>query len=128
MRSRLRDYLIRPAAGTEIPESCLNGDRRTNRLPNNVNISIAGVNGPAVVALLDLEGICASSASACSAGNTEGVSCAACDRKMPDSRRMRRSVLRLGYPEYTAKNLDDTVEVLKQCVKRLRESSRCHEV
>ena len=64
--SRLRDYFIRRLL-EEIPGSSINGDRR-NRLPNNVNISIAGVNGPAVVALLDLEGICVSSASACSAG------------------------------------------------------------
>ena len=64
--SRLRDYFIRRLL-EEIPGSSINGDRR-NRLPNNVNISIAGVNGPAVVALLDLEGICVSSASACSTG------------------------------------------------------------
>ncbi|MFR5702984.1 MAG: cysteine desulfurase family protein [Eubacterium ramulus] len=46
--SRLRDYFIRRLL-EEIPGSSINGDRR-NRLPNNVNISIAGVNGPAVVA------------------------------------------------------------------------------
>ena len=72
--SRLRDYFIRRLL-EEIPGSSINGDRR-NRLPNNVNISIAGVNGPAVVALLDLEGICVSSAS-----------------EMPDIRHMRLSVL-----------------------------------
>ena len=115
--SRLRDYFIRRLL-EEIPGSSINGDRR-NRLPNNVNISIAGVNGPAVVALLDLEGICVSSASACSTGEQKAS-------------HVQLAIGNAGHQAYeairftlgiqnTPEELDDTVEVLKQCVKKLRD-------
>jgi cysteine desulfurase len=53
-----------------IPDVHLNGPR-TRRLPNNVNISIAGVDGSAVLMNLDRAGIAASSGSACSSGSIE---------------------------------------------------------
>ena len=47
----------------------LNGPSRRRRLPNNVNISIEGVDGAAVLMNLDRAGIAASSGSACSSGS-----------------------------------------------------------
>lgn len=41
------------------------------RLPNNVNVSFAGIEGEAVLLRLDLEGIAASSGSACTAGSLD---------------------------------------------------------
>ena len=115
--SRLRDYFIRRLL-EEIPGSSINGDRR-NRLPNNVNISIAGVNGPAVVALLDLEGICASSASACSTGEQKASHVQLAIGK--DGHQAYEAIrFTLGI-QNTPEELDDTVEVLKQCVKKLRD-------
>lgn len=48
----------------------LNG-HPTERLATNVNVSIAGVNGEDLVLLLDREGICASTGSACTTGRIE---------------------------------------------------------
>lgn len=64
---RLRDMLI-DGILAQIPHSRLNG-HRTKRLPNNVNVCIAGVEGESMILLLDHHGICASSGSACTSGD-----------------------------------------------------------
>lgn len=46
----------------------LNGDLN-DRLPNNINIRIEGVDAQMLIALLDLNGICVSAGSACHAGD-----------------------------------------------------------
>ena len=48
----------------------LNG-HRTERLPNNANFCIAGVEGESLIVALDLEGFAVSSGSACTSGETE---------------------------------------------------------
>lgn len=122
--SKLQKYLIDRIL-TEIPESCLNGSL-TKRLPNNINISIAGINGPAVVALLDLEGICASSASACSAGTQKASHVQLAIGK---SERQAYEAIRFTLGVHnTREELDYTVDVLKQCVKKLRDSSGCRKI
>lgn len=64
----LRDRLI---AGLEtIPHSLLSGDRK-NRLAGNVNFCFEGVEGEALLLLLDAKSICASSGSACTSGSLE---------------------------------------------------------
>lgn len=63
--SRLRDLLIEQLE--TIPDSRLNGSR-TERLCSNVNFSFRNIDGEALVMSLDLMGVCASAASACSAG------------------------------------------------------------
>ena len=65
----LRDYFIDRALGG-IDGSRLNGDR-INRLPNNANLSFPGINGETLLILLDQNGICASSGSACSSGSLD---------------------------------------------------------
>lgn len=63
--SRLRDLLIEQLE--TIPDSRLNGSR-TKRLCSNANFSFRNIDGEALVMSLDLMGVCASAASACSAG------------------------------------------------------------
>jgi cysteine desulfurase len=58
-----RDRMI-ASIMTSIPKVALNG-HPTQRLPNNVNISIDGVAGEALMLNLDLEGFCVSTGSAC---------------------------------------------------------------
>lgn len=67
--TRLRDKLI---AGIEarIPEVRLNG-HRTERLPGNVNFSIKYIEGESILLMLDLNGIAASSGSACTSGSLD---------------------------------------------------------
>ncbi len=54
----------------KIEKSRLNGDRE-QRLPGNVNISFEGVEGESLILLLDSEGICSSSGSACTSGSLD---------------------------------------------------------
>lgn len=64
--SKMRDRLIEGI--TKIPCSRLNGDPK-QRLCGNVNISFLGVEGESLLLLLDANGICASSGSACTSGS-----------------------------------------------------------
>ncbi|HLD21799.1 MAG TPA: cysteine desulfurase family protein [Patescibacteria group bacterium] len=65
----LRDQLTQGIL-QRIPNTKLNGDI-AERLPNNVNILIKGIDGEVLLFLLDQEGICASLGSACTAGSVE---------------------------------------------------------
>lgn len=65
----MRDRLIDGILGS-IPEVRLNG-HRTQRLPNNVNVSIRYIEGEALLLSLDLAGIAASSGSACTSGSLD---------------------------------------------------------
>ena len=67
--SALRDDFIQQIL-TTIPHSTLNG-HPTRRLPNNINISFAGVEAEAVVHYLSQQGIFVSSGSACSSQEIE---------------------------------------------------------
>ena len=64
----LRDRLIEELSA--IPHSVLNGDR-TLRLPGNVSFCFEGIEGEALLLLLDMKGICASSGSACTSGSLD---------------------------------------------------------
>jgi cysteine desulfurase len=63
--SLLRDRLIKGLS--KIPHSSLNGDA-TRRLPGNVSFCFEGIEGEALLLLLDDKGIAASSGSACTSG------------------------------------------------------------
>lgn len=65
----LRDRLIDGILGS-IPDVILNGPR-DRRLPNNVNVRFALIEGESLVLSLDMEGIRAASGSACSAKTLE---------------------------------------------------------
>lgn len=65
----LRDRLIEGIHDT-IPYAQLNGDHQ-QRLPNNANFSFDFVEGESLLLLLDMEGIFASSGSACASGSLD---------------------------------------------------------
>ena len=48
----------------------LNGDR-IKRVPNNVNFSFEGIEGESMILLMDMQGICVSSGSACTSGSLD---------------------------------------------------------
>ncbi len=64
----LRDRLIQGLA--QIPHSVLNGDAQ-KRLPGNVSFCFEGIEGEALLLLLDDKGVCASSGSACTSGSLD---------------------------------------------------------
>lgn len=67
--SALRDKLINGILSS-IPDVRLNG-HPTERLPNNANVSIRYVEGEAMLLRLDMNGIAASSGSACTSGSLD---------------------------------------------------------
>tara|TARA_B100000686_G_scaffold137886_2_gene145249 strand:- start:8129 stop:9295 length:1167 start_codon:yes stop_codon:yes gene_type:complete len=89
-----------------------------HRLPNNVNISFEGIESEPLLMALDLEGIYASSGSACSAGSLE-PSHVLRAMKITDER--SRASLRLSLsPNTTEEEIDKVVGVLSDQVKRIR--------
>ncbi len=62
--AKLRDYMIKKIE-KEVPHVVING-HRTQRLPNNVNISFKGVEGESILLRLNEAGIRVSTGSACS--------------------------------------------------------------
>lgn len=112
----LRD-LIRFEIERRIPNVKLNG-HPTDRLPNNVNYSFAGVEGQALLLNLDLAGIAASSGSACSAGSVE-PSHVLKALNLPDF--YIRSALRLSLGRLTREaDISEVLEVLEKTCERLR--------
>ena len=65
----MRDRLIDGIAAA-VPHAELNGDR-DSRLPGNVSFCFEGIEGEALLLLLDMHGICASSGSACTSGSLD---------------------------------------------------------
>ncbi len=64
----LRDRLT--AGLLQIPHAALNGDSG-RRLPGNVSLCLEGIEGESLLLLLDEQGICASSGSACTSGSLD---------------------------------------------------------
>lgn len=115
--TRLRNYLIGRIL-EEIPETTLNGSKDA-RLPNNVNVRFSGINGGALVALMDLEGVCVSAASACSAGSNEPSHVL---RAIGNTEEEAYGAVRLTLgPQTTREELQTAVALLKKSVSRLRE-------
>lgn len=115
--AKLRDYMIHRIE-QEIPYSHLNGPR-SHRLPNNVNMSFAFVDGETIVIMLDMEGICASAGSACTAG--QSVASHVID-SLGLSQDIARGTLRFTLGTHTTKaEIDETVDALKKILAKNRD-------
>lgn len=114
LRDRLMDGLL------AIPHTRLNGDRNT-RLPGNVNVSFEYVEGESLLLWLDMNGISASTGSACSSKSLEPS----------------HVLLAIGVPveqahgslrfslssENTEEEVDRIIETVKEVVEKLRAMS-----
>jgi cysteine desulfurase len=117
--SKLRDHLIDRVLA-EIPFAKLNGSR-TNRLPNNVNFCFRFIEGESMLILLDDQGICASSGSACTSGSLD-PSHVLLAIGLPHE--IAHGSLRLTLSdETTMEDIDFVVDQLKAIVQRLRDMS-----
>lgn len=113
--SKMRDRIISELL--KIPQSRLNGDPE-KRLCGNVNISFRGIEGESLLLSLDLEGICASSGSACTSGSLDPS----------------HVLLAIGLPHSTAhgslrislseENTDEDVDYICEVVPRIVEKLR----
>ena len=114
--SQLRDHTLYRITN-EISGVTVNGSME-HRLPNNINISIDGISGEALLFNLDLKGIYASSGSACSSGSLE-PSHVLTAIGVPE--KLAKSSLRITLGKYnTLEECDFLVDVLKEIVLRLR--------
>ena len=115
----LRDRLM-----TEIPKLIpavkLNG-HPTKRLPNNVNFSIKYIEGESILLMLDLNGIAASSGSACTSGSLDPSHVLLA---MGLTHEVAHGSLRMTLSdETTEEDIDYVLDVLPKVVTRLRSMS-----
>jgi len=117
--TRLRDKLIK-GLFDRIDPLRLNGHPQ-KRLPNNVNISIAFVEGEAICLNLDVEGICASTGSACSSGSLEPSHVMLALKLPPEE---MRSSIRFSLGKWTTdEEIEYVLDVLPRIVNKLRAMS-----
>ena len=115
----LRDHLIDRVLA-EVPYTRLNG-HRTNRLPNNANFSFQFVEGESLLIMLDMDGICGSSGSACTSGSLD-PSHVLLAIGLPHE--IAHGSLRLSLAETnTQEDVDYILEKLPQIIQRLRDMS-----
>ena len=113
----MRDSLI-SRIEKDIPRVSLNGPRGQNRLPGNVNFSFDYIEGESLLLLLDMEGICASSGSACSSASLE-PSHVLMALGVPHEKAHGSIRFSLGRNS-TYEDIDKTMAVLPRLVKQLR--------
>ena len=119
----LRDYMIDRIL-KEIPYTRLNG-HRTNRLPNNTNFSFQFIEGESMLIMLDMEGICGSSGSACTSGSLD-PSHVLLAIGLPHE--IAHGSLRLTLSEeITKEDIDFVIEKLTKIIERLRSMSPLYE-
>jgi cysteine desulfurase len=119
---RLSTYRNRMVTGLskKIDYLKLNGHPH-NRLPNNVNVSIAFVEGEATLLSLDFEGICASTGSACSSESAEPSHVLTALRIPPEE---ARCSLRFSMGKWTTDaDVERVVAVLPEIISKLRAMS-----
>lgn len=119
----VRDYMIEKIK-KEVPYCKLNGHPLL-RLPNNVNFSFQFIEGESLLIMLDMEGICASSGSACTSGSLD-PSHVLLAIGLPHE--IAHGSLRLTIGEETTKeDVDFVVGKIKGIVERLRNMSPLYE-
>lgn len=115
---KLRDRLLEGILN--IPHTRLNGSR-TERLPNNINVSIEFIEGESLLLNLDLKGIAASSGSACTSGSLDPSHVLLA---IGLSHEVAHGSLRLTLGrDNTDADVDYVLETLPPIVERLREMS-----
>jgi cysteine desulfurase len=119
----LRDRLIKRVT-QEIPYSIVNGDLNS-RLSNNANFCFRFIEGESLLILLDQNGICASSGSACTSGSLD-PSHVLLAIGLPHE--IAHGSVRLTISkETTIEDIDYTVDTLKKIIDRLRSMSPLYE-
>ncbi len=117
-RDQLRDQLCRSIADL-FPEAQQNGDP-ARRLTNTLNVSFTGIDSETMLMALDLEGICASSGSACMVGSVR-ASHVLLAMGLPMER--ARSAIRFSLGRWTTKeDISGAGAALERIAKRTRDA------
>ena len=120
---KMRDKLIKELT-EKIGHTRLNG-HPVDRLPGNVNLSFEFIEGESMLLFLDMNGICASSGSACTSGSLD-PSHVLRSIGLPHEKAHGSLRLRLGHMN-TEEEVDYIIEKLPPIVQRLREMSPLYE-
>lgn len=116
--SALRDRLFEGLGS--ISYSRINGDRE-KRLPGNFNMSFEGIEGESMLLYLDLQGVCASSGSACTSGSLDPSHVLLA---LGLKHEVAHGSLRLSLGELnTEEDVDHIISVLPPIIERLRSMS-----
>ena len=119
----LRDYLIERVIA-EVPYVRLNG-HKTERLSNNANFAFQFIEGESMLIMLDMNGICGSSGSACTSGSLD-PSHVLLAIGLPHE--IAHGSLRLTVSdENTVEEMDYVVQKIKEIVEKLRAMSPLYE-
>ena len=114
----MRDRLIEGLR--KIPHCALNGDP-VNRLSGNVSFCFEGIEGEALLLLLDAKGVCASSGSACTSGSLDPSHVLLAIGRVHD---VAHGSLRLSLCEYnTEEEIDHILTAVPEVVTLLRNMS-----
>ena len=114
----MRDKLIEGLS--QIPHCALNGDP-VNRLPGNVSFCFEGIEGEALLLLLDMKGVAGSSGSACTSGSLDPSLVLLAIGRVHD---VAHGSLRLSVSEYnTMEEMDHILKVVPEVVQYLRNMS-----
>ena len=114
----LRDRLFEGAS--KISHSRINGDKE-QRLPGNFSMCFEGVEGESLLLMLDMNGICASSGSACTSGSLDPSHVLL---SIGLKHEVAHGSLRLSLNEHNSvEDVDYILEVLPKIIDRLRDMS-----
>ncbi len=117
--SAIRDHII-DGILSSIPAARLNGGIE-HRLAGNINISFLGVEGESLLLMLDMNGICASSGSACTSGSLD-PSHVLLSIGLPHE--VAHGSMRLSIADpITMEDGDYIIEVVKTVVEKIRNMS-----
>lgn len=116
--SALRDRLFEGAS--KISHSRINGDKE-KRLPGNFSMCFEGIEGESLLLMLDMQGVCASSGSACTSGSLDPSHVLLAIGLRHE---VAHGSLRLSLSENNSvEDVDYILEVLPPIVDRLRQMS-----
>ena len=114
----MRDKLF--AELSKIPHSKINGSLE-HHVPGTVNMCFEGIEGESLLLMLDMNGICASSGSACTSGSLD-PSHVLLSLGLPHE--VAHGSLRLSIGEYnTMEEIDHIIECVPKIVAKLRDMS-----
>lgn len=119
LRNKLVEGIIK-----NIPYTKING-HLSDRLPNNVNISFEFVEGESLLLLLDMNGVCASSGSACTSGSLD-PSHVLLSIGLPHEKAHGSVRFTIG-SDTTVEDINEVISTLPSIVKRMRDMSPLYE-
>jgi cysteine desulfurase len=115
----LREKLI--TGLLKVPHTRLNGAVGDDRLPGNVNVCFRFIEGESILLMLDMEGICGSSGSACSSGSLDPSHVLLA---IGLTHEIAHGSLRLSLgDDNTEEEVERVLEVVPRIIQRLRDMS-----